>query len=323
MGEAQRRGLLAVIIGVVLLIVGFGIALAGGAVIGTVEPPADVVPSERDVTMAWLARVLLVLAVAWVVIGQLSARTSLVRRPGAAAARATWIGSTRPWRARESTLGMLELDRWLLLIIPVGLLVGTRVVQTSFTSWSQVAIVIGAWAVFSAVVRLFVWERSPWPVIAAVGGVVMIHCILTLIPLSFTGPAGYWLMIWTEPVLRTLYIAAGFALFAWIFIAGGWALAAQLGARRATGAILAGVGAAMLIPALIIGLLGVDTILALANDETGLLPWGPAEMLGVTASVDIPTAAPWYAVGVGAVLTLVGVLMGVPGRRAAASGDAV
>ena len=66
--------------------------------------------------MTWLARILLVLALAWIIIGVLSARTSLVRRPGAAAARASWLASVMPWRARESTLGMLPLDRLLMVL---------------------------------------------------------------------------------------------------------------------------------------------------------------------------------------------------------------
>ena len=86
---------------------------------------------------------------AWLVIGMVAARTRLVRRPGAAAARASWLASTRPWRARESTLGMLPLDRWLLLVVPGALLVATRAVQTSFLSWTHLAVVLGAWLVFA------------------------------------------------------------------------------------------------------------------------------------------------------------------------------
>ena len=65
--------------------------------------------ADRDMAMAWIARGLLLLAGLWVVIGVLASRTRLVRRPGAAAARAAWLGATRPWRARESTLGLLPL----------------------------------------------------------------------------------------------------------------------------------------------------------------------------------------------------------------------
>lgn len=275
--------------------------------------------AERDLTMAWLARVLLALALAWVVIGILSARTRLVRRPGAAAARAAWISSTRPWRARESTLGMLDLDRWLLLVIPGALLVATRAVQTSFLSWTHLAVVLGAWLVFALVVRLCVGRRSPWPVIAAVGGVVVLRCIVTLIALSFTGPGGYWFAFWTDPVLRSVYIAVAFALFVWVFVAGGWALSAQVGARRATGYVLAGVGAALAVPALVVGAIGLETALSAWNDEMGLLPWGLARILGITTYLEIPAETPWLAAATGAVVLGIGVLLAVPWRRRGAA----
>ncbi|WP_194397623.1 hypothetical protein [Microbacterium atlanticum] len=275
--------------------------------------------AERDAAMAWLARVLLVLAAAWVVIGMLAARTRLVAKPGAAAARATWLSSTRPWRARESTLGMLELDRWLLLIVPAALLIATRAVQTSFLSWTHLAVIIGAWAVFALVLRLFVWNRSPWPVIAAVGGVVVLRCIVTLFALSFTGPGGYWFAFWTDPVLRTLYITVAFALFAWVFVAAGWALAAQMRPRRATGFVLAAVGAGLLVPSVVVGLVGLESALTLWNDELGLLPWGLARILGITTYLEIPDATPWAAAGFGLALVVGGTLLALPGRRRAAS----
>ena len=276
----------------------------------------------RDEPMAWVARVLLVLALAWVVIGMLAARTRLVAKPGAAAARATWIASTRPWRARESTLGMLELDRWLLLIVPAGLLVATRAVQTSFLSWTHLAVIVGAWVVFALVLRLFVWERSPWPVIAAVGGVVVLRCIVTLFALSFTGPGGYWFAFWTDPLLRTVYISIAFALFVWVFVAAGWALSAQVRARRATGYVLAAAGAGLLVPAVVVGAIGLETALTLWNDEMGLLPWGLARILGITTYLEIPSVTPWAAAAFGGALLVVGLLLAVPWRRqrGAASG---
>jgi hypothetical protein len=275
--------------------------------------------AERDLTMAWLARALLVLAGAWLLIGMIAARTRLVRRPGAAAARASWIASTRPWRARESTLGMLDLDRWLLLAVPAALLVATRAVQTSFLSWTHLAVVFGAWAMFALVVRACVGRRSPWPVIAAVGGVVVLRCLVTLFAVAFTGPGGYWFAFWTDPVLRTAYITIAFALFVWVFVAAGWALSAQVGARRATGYVLAGVGAGLAVPAAVVGAVGLETALTLWNDEMGLLPWGLARILGITTYLEIPAATPWIAAGAGAVLLVLGVLLAVPWRRRGAA----
>ena len=268
--------------------------------------------ADRDLAMAWIARGLLLLAGIWVVIGVLSSRTRLVRRPGAAAARAAWLAATRPWRARESTLGMLPLDRWLLLVVPAALLVGTRAVQTSFLSWTHLAVVLGAWTVFLIVVRLLLRRRSPWPVIAAVGGVVVLRCIVTLLALSVTGPGGYWFSFWTEPTRRTVYIAIAFALFAWVFVAAAWALATQIGRRRAVGTVLAGVGAGLALPALAVALIGLEAALTAWNDEMGLLPWGLARILGITVYLDIPSATAWAAAGFGLAIALVGVLLALP-----------
>ncbi|WP_183501127.1 hypothetical protein [Microbacterium invictum] len=271
---------------------------------------------DRDVAMSWLARALLVLALAWVVIGMLAARTRLIRRPGAAAARLTWLASTRPWRARESTLGMYDLDRWLTLIIPAGLLVATRAVQTSLLSWVELVVIVGAWVMFAIVVRLCVRRRSPWPVIAAVGGVVVLRCIVTLFALSFTGPGGYWFVFWTDPVLRTVYITIAFALFVWVFIAAGWAMSEQVGRRRATGFVLTAVGAGLAVPATAIALIGLEQVLTIWNDQMGLLPWGMARILGITTYLEIPADTAWYAAGLGAVLLVAGVLLSLRWRRA-------
>jgi alpha-glucuronidase len=272
--------------------------------------------ADRDLAMAWLARGLAVLAIAWVVIGMVAARTRLVRRPGAAAARASWIASTRPWRARESTLGMLPLDRWLMVLVPAALLVATRAVQTSFLAPAQLAVTLGAWAVFIAVVLVLLRGRSPWAVIAAVGGVVVLRCVLVLIALSFSGPGGYWFAFFADPGRRVLYITVAFALFLWGFVAAGWALGSAIGARRATGTVLAAVGAGLAVPAAVVALIGLEQALTVWNDQMGLLPWGLARILGITTYLEIPDATAWYAAAFGAVLLVVGVLLTLPWRGA-------
>ena len=346
MTTATRRGILALITALVLLALGVVVGVVGAGVVvgdalgirtesaerlrfedlaaahvdrfdGDIEHPAfnaelGVERAVRDESMAWLARVLLALAAAWVLIGMIASRTRLVRRPGAAAARAAWLGSTRPWRARESTLGMLPLDRLLMLIVPGALLVATRAVQTSFLSWSHLAVVLGAWVAFAVVVRIFVGRRSPWPVIAAVGGVVVLRCALTLFALSFSGPGGYWFVFWTDPVLRAVYITVAFALFVWVFVAAGWALAAQFGGRRAAGMVLSGVGAGLAVPAIVVALVGLETSLIVWNDELGLLSWGLARILGITAYPDGPGQAAWYAAIFGLVVAVAGLLLAMP-----------
>ncbi|HWK78026.1 hypothetical protein [Microbacterium sp.] len=271
--------------------------------------------ADRDLAMAWTSRVLLALTIAWIVIGMLAARTRLVRRPGAAAARASWVSATRPWRAEESTLGMLRADRVLLVAVPAALLVATRAVQTSLLSWTHLAVVLGAWAVFLTVVLLASRRRSPWPVIAVVGGVIMLRCALTLAVLSLSGPGGYWFAFWTEPLRRSIYITLAVALFVWMFAAAGWVLAGQWGRRRAWGIVLSGIGAGLAVPATVIAVVGLERALTIWNDQMGLLPWGLSRILGITVYLDIPASTAVYAAVAGAVVCGIGTLLAVPWRR--------
>lgn len=290
-----------------------GILLAFGAVIAVLVDPFTRVPMMVDATTEWLARLLLLLGATWLVIGMLAARTSLVRRPGAAAARATWIASTRPWRARESTLGVLPLDRWLMILVPGGLLVTTRIVQTPRDGLWGVAVAIAGWLLFAFAVRLLLGRRSPWPIIAAVGGALVLRCVVALIAVALSGPEGIWPDLWALPVVRILYLMVAFALVAWVFVAAGWALSAQLGRRRAGGVALAGMGIGYALPAATIALMGARDALRSWNEQIGILPWDLARLTGMRDGA-FPVEVVAVTAVIGAVVTIVGVALALPDR---------
>lgn len=304
---------------VVIALLGLGVALGVVAGDDLALRAAARLDTDRDPATAWFARFLLLLAAAWILIGILAARTRLVGRPGAAAPRATWIAASRPWRARESTLGLLTLDKWLLFVVPAGLLVATRLAQASFEPWPQVLLVLAAWTMFALVVRLVVGRRSPWPVIAAVGGVVVVRCIVALTAVSFSGESGYWVVFWADPARRVTYIAIAFALFAWVFVAAGWALSAQLGARRAGGGVLAGIGAGLALPALAVTVVGLECTAAAGNARDVVLSEMRARLDAVADSLGAPDAAAPSLVMLGIVLAGVGGALVRPWRRRRAS----
>ncbi len=288
--------------------------LIGGFVGANLPEPARPIV-EPDLPIEWLARGLLLLAVMWVAIGAVAAHTRLVGKPGAAAARATWLSATTPWRARESTLGLLPLDRWLIFLVPVALLVATRILQSTGTSYVHLAIVIGVWTVFALTLRLVVGPRSPWPVIAAVGGVVVIRCILTLTAIAFTGAAGFSEEFWHQPALRVVFVAVAFMLFVWTFVAAGWALQAQGGLRYALAGLCSAVGLAIAIPAAVVAIVGAQRVLEVWDDGLGLLPYAIVELLPGDASAAQSFA--WVCVGVGAVMAAAGAAFAVAYRRSA------
>ena len=119
---------------------------------------------------------------------------------------------------------------------------------------------------------------------------------------------------------RTLYISIAFALFVWVFAAAGWALSTQLGRRRATGVVLTAVGAGLAVPATVVAVLGLETVLSAWNDQMGLLPWGLARILGLTTYLEIPADTAWWAAAFGAVICAAGVLLAVPWVSRSAEG---
>lgn len=297
MTATARRGMIAVATGVVLVGV--------GAAVLTVAPGS--VDVHRDLITAWPARILLVLAVAWIAIGILAARTSVVGRPGAAAARVTWIASTRPWRARESTLGMLTLDRWLIVLVPGALLVATVSIQTVFVRPLHLVVTLAEWAVFAATLVLLLRGRAAWPAFAAVGGVLILRCTLTLLVLSLAGDdLGADLL--AVPPLLVAYAVASFALAVWVYVAAGWALAAGLGPRRAAGIVLAATGAGLAVPALVVALLRLD-------------PATLDPLAGIAQVRGLRELSAWWSVLAGALLVAGGVALSWRPRRRTASGS--
>ncbi len=308
MATTARRGILAAALAAGLVAI--------GAVLALLVDPFTRAPREVDTLTEWAARILLALGVAWVVIGMLAARTRLVRRPGAAAARATWIASTRPWRARESSLGVLPLDRWLMIIVPGGLLVATRITQAPPHALWSVAVAVAGWLVFAFAVRVLLGGRSPWPVIAAVGGAIVLRCVVSLLAVALSGPDGIWDQFWPLVVVRVLYLAVSFALIVWVFVVAGWSLAAQLGPRRASGVALAGVGAAFALPAAGIAVVGTGDALRAWNDQIGVLPWDLARLAG-PRDEGLPVEIVVTAAAIGVIVSVVGILLALPTRRSA------
>ncbi|MGN7968837.1 hypothetical protein [Microbacterium sp. 22296] len=310
MATTAGRGILA--LGVI------GMLLVSGAILAVVVEPFARQPIAVGPTTQWSARLIWALGVVWVGIGMVAARTRLVRRPGAAAARATWIASSRPWRARESSLGLLLADRWLMILVPGGILVATRVLQTPRDSLWSVTLAIAGWLMFAVAVRLLLGRRSPWPVIAAVGGAIVLRCVVALVPVSLSGPEGVWNDLWSVPALRILYSALAFALVAWVFVVAGWSLAAQIGSRRAVGVALAGVGLASALPAATVGMVGARTALRSWNEQIGILPWELARLTGArdgTFPVEIVATTAVVSV----IVAVVGILLALPSRGLARS----
>jgi hypothetical protein len=274
-------------------------------------PAADIglAHAERDLAMAWLARGLLAALVVALALGT-SAGQRLLRAgrlPGAAALRALWLGTTRPWRAGDLDPPPTALDRVLVWALPAAALVLSRAAYSWFASPAHLAVSLGGWAVFAGVLRVLL-RGDRFGLYAAVGGAAIVRTLLLLGALAGHGPGRYWYDFWTQPQARTVYITVAFAAFLWVPVAAYFALRA-LGARFATAPVLAAVGAPIALLGVALWAVGLETSLAVWNDQMALLPWGMHRILGITGFLDIPPWLPKLVTAAGGTLIAAGGLL--------------
>ncbi|MGS2619664.1 hypothetical protein ACVCAH_35050 [Micromonospora sp. LZ34] len=269
--------------------------------------------ADRDPAMAWAARGLLALVLAVVLVGVRG------RGSGGAAARGLLLGAVRPWRVAALPAPESRLDRVLVWLVPVVVLVASRLAFTWFAAPAHLLVTLGGWALFALVVRLVVGRRDPFHLWAVVGGVALLRSVLLLAALAGRGPGQYWFVFWTMPTLRAVYVTVAFAAFCWLFVATAVVLRDRYGLRRrrAVGLTLTAAGVPLGMLSGLVAVVGLERALTVWNDQMALLPWGLSRILGITVHLGIPTALPVYAALAGAALTAVGLLVSLGRRRQA------
>ncbi|MDI1461535.1 hypothetical protein QEZ54_11180 [Catellatospora sp. KI3] len=289
--------------------------LHNGRYRGNVDLPAfnftaadlGAVRADRDPAMAWVARILLVLIALVVLWGWRGGR----------AARALWLGATRPWRLADLPTPDSRLDRVLVWAIPALVLVASRAALTWFAAPAHLLVTLGGWLLFALVVRLIVGRRDPFHAWAVIGGVALLRSVLLLAALATRGPGRYWFNFWTDPTLRFAYITVAFAAFGWLFVATALVLRTRYGLlrRRAVGTSLAAAGTALAALSGLVAAMGLERALTIWNDQMALLPWGLSRILGITVYLGIPAELPVAAMIAGLVLLGAGAVISVGPSR--------
>ncbi|MBO4205892.1 hypothetical protein GSF22_07715 [Micromonospora echinofusca] len=269
--------------------------------------------ADRDPAMAWAARLLLGVVLLVVLLGLRG------RGFGGAAARGLLLGAVRPWRVAALPAPASRIDRVLVWLVPAVVLVASRLVLTWFAAPAHLLVTLGGWALFALVVRLAVGRRDPFHLWAVVGGVALLRSVLLLAALAGRGPGRYWLVFWTAPALRAVYVTVAVAAFCWLFVATAVVLRDRYGLRRrsAAGFTLTAAGVPLGVLAGLVAVVGLERALTVWNDQLALLPWGLSRILGITVHLGVPAGLPGYAAGFGATQAVVGLLLASGRRRPA------
>ncbi|MBD5786647.1 hypothetical protein IF650_10690 [Cellulosimicrobium terreum] len=301
--------------------------------------------ADRDLPVAWVARVLGVLCALVLLLGTAPGQRTLARvagrrraagsgpdagaavpragavPPGALALRALWLGATRPWRVVAIGDGAGRTDRLLVWVLPALALLLSRVAYTWALSWVHLLLVLGAWVLFVGVLRACAGRRTraadPTFVLAgAVGGAAILRTVVLLVALAPTGPGGYWYGLWAEPAARTVYVTVAFAAFCWVGAAAWFALRSLgVGILGSTGRLLLAVAAPLVVGGLAVAGAGLETTLTAWNDQMMVLPWGLSRILGLTVHLGVPGSLPSVAAVAGACLGALGAVAWWIGTR--------
>ncbi|MFC8597303.1 hypothetical protein [Isoptericola sp. NPDC057191] len=269
--------------------------------------------AARDLPVSWVARVLGLLLVVALLLGTEPGQRLLARGRsgrGVTALRALWLGATRPWRVAPLTAAATRTDRVLVWTLPAAALVLSRVAYTWALGWVHLVLVLGAWVLFVAVLQALVGRGAAFAVAGAVGGAAVLRTVVLLVALSFTGPGGYWYGLWADPTSRAVYVTIAFAAFCWVVAAAWFALRSLgLGPAATAGRVLLAVSAPVLVGGIVVGAIGLETVLTAWNDQMMVLPWGLSRILGLTVHLGIPVDLPWVAAGLGAAIMTAGALL--------------
>ncbi|MDT0201689.1 hypothetical protein [Nocardioides sp. AE5] len=233
-------------------------------------------------------------------------------------------GAFMPWRVRGDAPAPTTRMRWLVLAVPVVVVVGARITFSSALSpWYLVA-TLGSLALLGAAARgVLAWLRPGadgfW-IWAGLGGALVLRSVLFMAAVGVRGPGGYWYRFWIDETTREIYVTLAFAAFLHSLVVVVVVLGAAYGLRlrQGIGAVLIGIGAALLLVSALLGVPGLETALTKLNDEMAVLPLGLSRILGLTVHLGIPSALPTWLLVAGVVAALGGVLAAA-GRRVPAA----
>jgi hypothetical protein len=148
--------------------------------------------------------------------------------------------------------------------------------------------------------------------IATLSPLLLVNIIMTGI-ISIRGPAFFFFLFWVNPAFRTVLLAIIMGAVGWLLFGFFLITVDSLKIRKIVvmgrfiilmGVLLAFIGG-------IIALLGFETVVAAANRELLLLPFGMAIYLEITTQLGLPGSLPLEIALAGLALIIIGIVLNI------------
>jgi hypothetical protein len=266
----------------------------------------------RSRSMAWLARVVLILTAGLFLAGSRFFQDRSPSWPGKKGVKAIWYNLTRPWgpfHPKERS----RADLILLYLVPYSLIAMGLVIFSSFLS-PHFAIGMGLSLCVFVVSLRALCRGNPGAGVslqASVAGSVLCLSALFMAVVSVRGPLCFWYLCWASPSFRISFLSLCVGAFLWMFFVLYAVFRKTCNATGlcAIGNLLMVFGAVLGFNAVVIGAIGLEVFLTALNNELAVLPLSLSKVLGITTHFNINPSLPTHGVVCGAVLACGGCLL--------------
>lgn len=270
---------------------------------------AGMAHAVRGPAMMWLARLLLLMTAALLLLGAGPVLRLLPEFAGRNGLRALWAGWTNP----HALLGLPPFtlaDGVVGIGLPVLVLLLDHLTLSSFLSPYYLLLMTTVMGAF-ALVFVGLNGRGRGKAASSLAAWLMLWSAVPIVPVAVRGPLYLWLRLWTSANFRVALIAANVVVGLW----GLWSLYRTqrvLSGRpwwAVLGVLMCCLGVTLQAMGAVPLLAGLEWAVTVLNNELAVLPLGLSLILGITTHLDIPAILPGAMVAVGTGLLLLGALL--------------
>jgi hypothetical protein len=255
--------------------------------------------AARSVSMAWTARIILIL-----IGGLMLAGSGL------------WVTPWNPFRPKEVS----DADRVLVHLLPYALVTAGLLVFSSFLSHRFVVWILLSFAAFAIPLRVLQRQHAAagLSLQAAVAGSLLFLTGITMAVVSIRGPLYFWFKFWESPLFRIVFLSLCMACILWMCFSL-YAVSRKAmgnGAPRAIGMLSIAFGAVLGFNGFAAEVIGPEAFVTSLNNDMAVLPLSLSKILGMATHLNINPDLPKYAMACGAILVLGGWILLRFGKRA-------
>ncbi|MCY3414427.1 MAG: hypothetical protein INQ03_22460 [Candidatus Heimdallarchaeota archaeon] len=133
------------------------------------------------------------------------------------------------------------------------------------------------------------------------------------------GPSHFWFLFWAENAFRSTFFTLFILLIFWQYFTIA-AVSKESLLKKIAGSLLQ-FGSWIVLGGTILAIPNLERSLVVANKELILIPFGLGDILGITVHLDIPLSVPYYVMGFGGAIDVIGAVLNYISRKSIINED--